>query len=141
MKALVALLMPFVLIGQPNCSPYHKVRNYEVSNDVMYSIAYISCFHARGVTIEMGTKDVQIGTTIMGHHHKNAAYIFTHYNKDIKAFRFYGGLIARINNDPAMGMFRVGVDAKLYERLYFTTSLSQLNPLLGYANFGFKLIM
>ena len=129
------------MIGQFNCSPYHQIKNYEVNKDVIYSIAYISCFHAQGVTIELGTNNVQIGTTIMGANHHNATYLFAHYNEDISRFRFYGGLLARVNNNPTLGLFRVGVDTKIYGALYGTLSLSQITENVNYANFGLKLIL
>jgi len=141
MNVLLAFILPISLLAQIECSPYFPVTNYEVSTDVLYSIAYISCWHARGITAEVGTRSIQLGSTIMGKRHENSAYIFTQYSKDFDLFRVYGGCIYRVNNDPALGIARVGIDAKLYESLYFTLSLSQLSRTLSYSNFGLKLIM
>lgn len=140
-KIWIALLLPLSMIGQFNCSPYHPIAAYDINDDVVYSIAYISCLHAQGLTMELGTKSVQLGTTIMGARHQNATYLFAHYNKNIERFNVYGGPVMRINNDPAFGLFRVGVDTQIIGAVYITTNVVQMTPALNYANFGIKLIL
>jgi len=141
MKLILALLFPILLTSQTYCSPYHNIDRYEVNKDIIYSIAYISCFHARGVNVEMGTDKIQVGSILMGKNHHNASYLYLVGNRDYKNLRLYGGLLYRINNNPTLCIGRYGVDIEIYRNVYSTFSVSQINRNLNYANFGLKLIL
>jgi hypothetical protein len=140
-RFLFALILPLTLFSQTECSPFFSVNTYQTNDDVLFSIGYISCIHARGVNYEIGTKDMQIGTILMGKNHHNSAYIYTQYTQDFDSFRVYVGPIYRLNNDPVLGIVRLGSDVQIYESVYLTLSLLQMNPDLSYLYFGLKLIM
>lgn len=140
MKLLFAMILPFLTFGQIDCSPFHPVKNYEVNKDVIYSIAYVSCWHARGIMVEMGTDNFQMGTIAMGKRHNNSTYIYFVATQRYRNLRLYAGPLYRINNDPTLGIGRCGVDVGVYKNLFGTLSVSQISTSLNYANFGVKLI-
>lgn len=141
MRFLFALILPLTLFSQTECSPFFAVNNYQTNEDVVFSVAYISCIHARGMNYEIGTDAVQIGTILMGKNHHNSAYMYTQLTKDFDSFRVYVGPIYRLNNDPVLGIGRIGCDVQMYQSVYLTLSLLQINPDLSYLYFGLKLIM
>ena len=141
MKIVFALILPLTLFSQIECSPFFSVNNYQTNEDVVFAVSYISCIHARGVNYEIGTKDMQIGTILMGKNHHNSAYIYTQYTQDFDSFRVYIGPVYRLNNDPVLGIVRLGSDVQIYESLYLTLSLLQINSDLSYLYVGLKLIM
>ena len=53
MKLLVALLMPFVLMGQLNCSPYHKVKSVGGDEQIQLTGSFAFCFHYNAATFGM----------------------------------------------------------------------------------------
>ena len=140
MKLLFAVILPFFTFGQIDCSPFHPVSNHEVNKDIIYSIAYVSCWHARGIMVEMGTDNFQIGTIAMGEQHDNSTYMYFATTKRYGNLRLYGGPLYRINNNPTLGIGRFGFDFGLYKNLYGTLSVLQMTRSLNYANFGVKII-
>lgn len=141
MRFLFALILPLTLFSQIECSPFFPVNNYQTNEDVLFSVGYVSCIHARGVNYEIGTENVQIGTILMGKNHHNSAYIYTQYTQDFDSFRVYIGPVYRLNNDPVLGIGRIGSDVQIYASLYLTLSLLQINSDLSYLYFGLKLII
>lgn len=141
MRFLFALILPLTLFSQTECSPFFSVSNYQTNEDVLFSVAYVSCIHARGVNYEIGTNHIQIGTILMGKNHHNSAYMYTQYTQDFDSFRVYIGPVYRLNNDAVLGIVRIGSDVQIYENLYLTLSLLQINSDLSYLYVGLKLIM
>lgn len=141
MKLILALLFPMLLTSQTYCSPYHGIDRYDVNQDVMFGLGYVACLHSGGVVAEAGTKRVQVGTILMGQGHHNTAYGFIAVAGSYKNFRGYVGPLYRINNDPALLIGRCGIDVQVYEQLYGTISVNQINTNLNYLLLGLKLIM
>ena len=141
-KLLVMLLLPMAAFSQQQfCSPYHDIPSYQSNRDVYYTVAAVACVHSLGVTATTGTRAVQLGTTIMDRHHQNNAYLFLELVKNIEYARLHIGPVYRVNNAPEWGLFRFGIDTRLTNQLYITTSLTQMEKHLGYANFGLKVIL
>ena len=141
MKLIFALFFPLMLSSQIYCSPYHKINRYDVNQDVIFGIGYVSCLHAGALVLEAGTEIVQVGTVIMGKGHHNTAYGFIAVAGSYKKIRGYAGPLYRINNDPALLIGRCGIDIQVYKKLYGSISINQVNLNLNYLLVGLKLIM
>lgn len=133
------ILLPFSLIGQYNCSPYHKVNSYSVNEDVCYSIAYVSCFHTQAVMYETGIKKFRITGTISGKTHNNSAYLSFRYFYLFDKGNISAGPLVKLNNVRGFGVGHLGSDIKLHKRIFFTANLLQVEKNLNYLFLGVKI--
>lgn len=142
MRNLIWLIVLMVnnLVAQ-ECLPYHKIPKYSLSNNKSAAIGYVACLHARGVVAEVGYDKIFVGLLAMGEGHNGSTYTFLQYEYAIRKLRIYGGPAYRINNNPSLLVGRVGLDINLYDRLWLTTSILQVNPDLNYLHTGLKLIL
>ena len=139
LKLLAAVLFSTALLGQ-ECSPYHKVKNWEYNSDVKYNIAWASCFHAAAIAASMEYKSFEVGTHIMGEGHHNTAYIFTSYNFKLnKSLNLSLGSLHRINNNPSLLLGQWGGSVRIYKPVWFIARVLQINKDLSYLNVGIKL--
>lgn len=122
------------------CSPYRPVTNWELSDSKHYALAYVSCFHARGIVAEVGYDPVFVGFLTMGKRHHNDVYSYLQYEFVIRESRIYIGPAYRLNNNPSLLIGRMGIDYKIYKPLYTTLSLLQVNNKLNYVHIGLKLV-
>ena len=90
---------------------------------------------------EVGYKNIFIGFLAMGENHQSEAYTFLQYEYRLKGISFYGGPAYRVNNSPKLLIGRVGIDIKLYKRIWGTASILQLNPQLNYLHSGLKIVL
>lgn len=135
------LLLSTITLKAQECSPYHSIPKYELSDNKSAAIGYVSCFHARGVVAEAGYKNLFLGVLTMGKRHHGAAYSFLQYEFAIRELRIYGGPAYRLNNNPTLLIGRAGADYPIYEYLYGTFSILQVNPNLNYVHVGLKLVI
>lgn len=122
-----------------NCSPYHTIPKYELSESKLISVGYVSCFHEQGILIEVGHEPISIGTLLMGKHHDNSAYTYLQYEHQINKAILFIGPAYRINNEPTLLIGRIGFDYIIITHLSITLSILQINPQLNYTFFGAKI--
>lgn len=135
------LLLSALTLKAQECSPYHSIPKYELSDKKSAAIGYVSCFHARGVVAEAGYNNIFLGILSMGEGHHGAAYSFLQYEFSIRKSRIYGGPVYKLNNNPALLIGRAGIDYPIYKYLYGTFSILQVNPNLNYVHVGLKLVI
>lgn len=140
MKLLALILFPIVMWSQ-ECSPYHTIPSYKLSDNKSAAIGYVSCIHARGVIAEVGYNNIFTGILAMGQGHHGATYTFLQYEFAIRESRIYLGPAYRLNHNPALLIGRAGIDYKLYNRFYATAALLQVNRNLNYLHVGIKLVI
>lgn len=141
-KILLILLIAICNITYAQeCTPYQTPRNYILDGNKSAAIGYVSCFHAAGVVAEVGYDNVFVGILAMGKGHHGAAYSFLQYEFAIREVRIYGGPVYRLNHDPSLLMGRVGIDARMYKRLWATASVLQVNRNLNYVHIGVKAVL
>tara|TARA_B110000285_G_scaffold101546_1_gene115560 strand:+ start:1217 stop:1645 length:429 start_codon:yes stop_codon:yes gene_type:complete len=142
MKNLIWIILFLgVNLQAQECTPFRKIPNYELSSNKSASIGYVACLHARGVVAEVGYKNIFIGFLAMGENHQSDAYTFLQYEYRLKGISFYGGPAYRVNNSPKLLIGRIGIDIKLYKRIWGTASILQLNPQLNYLHSGLKIVL
>ena len=138
-KLLFLFLIPTMLFAQ-ECSPYHKVTNWELNDDVEFTAAWLSCFHASGLAFSMDYNNISGGVHIMGEGHDNAAYTFLSYQyQPIKRIKLSAGPLYRLNNDSGIMLAQYGADIKLYKYIWLTSRILQINRNLNYLNVGIKI--
>ena len=76
MKSIIISLLFSISIWAQDCSPYHKVTNWESNDDVEFTVAWVSCFHASGMALSTDWNNMSMGFHIMGEGHDNSAYTF-----------------------------------------------------------------
>ena len=141
LKLLGAVLFSTALLGQ-ECSPYHKVKNWETNDNVEFTIAWASCFHASGLIFSTDWNNLSLGVQIMGEGHDNSAYTFLSYQyQPIKRIKLSAGPLYRLNNDRGLMLAQYGVDIQLYKFIWFTSKILQINANLSYLNVGIKLTL
>lgn len=139
MKILIALLFSITMLGQ-ECSPYHPVKNWEVNDDVDFTVSWVSCFHAAGLAFSMDYNNISGGVHIMGAGHNNSAYTFLSYQyQPIKRIKLSAGPLYRLNNDSSLMLAQYGADIKLYKSIWLTSRILQINRNLNYLNVGIKI--
>ena len=138
---LIALLFSSSLWAQ-ECSPYHPVKNWDANDDVDFTIAWVSCFHAAGVAVSMDYNNISTGVHIMGEGHKDAAYAFLSYQyQPIKRIKLSAGPLYRLNNDSRLMVGQFGMDVKLYKYFWLTSRILQITRELNYLNVGVKVVL
>ena len=138
-KLLFLFLIPTMLFAQ-ECSPYHKVTNWELNDDVEFTAAWLSCFHASGLAFSMDYNNISGGVHMMGEGHDNSAYAFLSYQyQPIKRIKLSAGPLYRLNNNSGLMLAQYGGDIKLYKSIWFTSRILQINRSLNYFNVGVKL--
>lgn len=139
MKVLFALLFSISMWAQ-DCSPYHRVKNWEVNEDVKYTLSLVSCFHAYGISPTLDWNNYSVGFHIMGQGHDGAAYLFSSYQYRVKdKFKISAGPLYRLNNESGFLLGQFGGDVKLYKSIWLTSRILQINPSLNYLNVGVKI--
>ena len=131
-------LLCFGLKGQ-DCSPYHKVNNWQGNDDVEFTAAWVACFHTHGMAFSAGWNEWSIGTQLMGPGHKNTAYAYIDYTVTQNRVKLFMGPAVRLNNVPSLLVGRVGADIKITKPIWATTSIIQVSPGLNYMNAGIKI--
>lgn len=138
---LILLLLPLLSTSQ-ECSPYHTVNNWEVNDDVDFTVSWVSCFHASGMVFSMDYNYISTGVHIMGEGHNNATYTFISYQyQPSKRVKLHGGPLYRLNNDSGLMLAQYGGDVKLYKSVWLTSRVLQINADLNYLNVGVKLLL
>tara|TARA_B110000459_G_scaffold84543_1_gene94780 strand:+ start:416 stop:844 length:429 start_codon:yes stop_codon:yes gene_type:complete len=138
-KLLFLFLIPTMLFAQ-ECSPYHKVTNWELNDDVEFTAAWLSCFHASGLAFSMDYNNISGGVHMMGEGHDNSAYAFLSYQyQPIKRIKLSAGPLYRLNNNSGLMLAQYGGDIKLYKSIWITSRILQINRSLNYLNVGIKL--
>lgn len=141
MKILLAMLFSINMWAQ-ECSPYHPVKNWEVNDDVEFTTAWVSCFHASGLAFSMDYNNISTGLHLMGEGHNNAAYMFLSYQyQPIKIVKLSAGPLYRLNNDSGLMLAQFGGDIKLYKSIWLTSRILQIRRDLNYLNVGVKLVL
>jgi hypothetical protein len=140
MRVLALILFPILMWSQ-ECSPYHNIPTYKLSNNKSGGIGYVACLHAKGVVAEVGYDKLFVGVLAMGQGHHGATYSFLQYEFAIRELRIYGGPAYRLNHNPSLIIGRVGIDVPIYKRLYTTASILQINKNLNYLHVGLKLVI
>lgn len=135
---LIALLFSVAAWAQ-DCSPYHRVLDWEPNEEVEFTVAWVHCFHAAGISATTGWKAWSVGTHIMGAGHHNTAYAFLDWTYTEKRVKFFMGPAMRLNNNPTPILGRAGVDIGLTKQIWFTTTILQANFNVNYLNLGIKL--
>ena len=133
-------LLCSVAYGQ-ECSPFYKPKSYTLDKNKSAAIGYVACLHARGVVAEVGYDKLFLGILAMGQGHYGATYTFLQYEVSFDKFRVYIGPAYKLNHDPGLIIGRVGIDLKLYKKLYATGSILQINQNLNYLHVGFKTLI
>ena len=143
MKTILTALLLIVSLTSfsQDCSPYHKVKKWELDKHKSGGIGYVACLHARGVVGEVGYNNVFLGVLAMGKGHHGATYSFLQYEYAIHQLRIYAGPAYRLNNNPGLIVGRFGADIQLYKPLCVTVSILQINKELNYFHFGLKLVI
>ena len=140
MRNIVIALLFSISVWAQDCSPYHKVTNWEANDDVEFTVAWVSCFHASGMAFSTDWNNMALGVHLMGEGHKNAAYTFFSYQyQPIKRVKLFAGPLYRINNDSGLMLAQYGGDIKLYKSIWVTSRILQINRNLNYLNVGVKL--
>ena len=141
MKHLLLILLLFsISVRAQDCSPYHKVTNWESNDDVEFTAAWVSCFHASGLTFSMDYSNISTGVQMMGEGHDNSAYTFLSYQyQPIKRIKLSVGPLYRLNNNSGFMLVQYGGDIKLYKSIWVTSRILQINRSLNYLNVGVKL--
>jgi len=123
-----------------DCSPYYRINNWEANDDVEFTTAWVSCFHASGMAFSTDWNNMSLGVHLMGEGHKNAAYTFFSYQyQPIKRVKLFAGPLYRLNNDSRFLWGQFGGDIKLYKSIWLTSRILQINPNLNYLNVGLKI--
>lgn len=139
MKMIFALLFSTMIYAQ-DCSPYHKIKNWEANDDVDFTISWVSCFHASGLAFSMDYNNISTGVHLMGAGHNNAAYAFLGYQyQPIKKVKLSAGPLYRLNNNSNIMLGHYGADLKLYKSIWFTSRVLHIKRGLRYLNVGVKL--
>lgn len=140
MRNIVILLLFSISTWAQDCSPYHKVTNWELNDDVEFTAAWVSCFHASGLAFSMDYNNISGGVQIMGEGHDNSAYTFLSYQyQPIKRIKLSAGPLYRLNNNSGLMLAQYGGDIKLYKSIWITSRILQINRSLNYLNVGIKL--
>ena len=141
MRVLMALLFSTMMWAQ-DCSPYHKIKNWETNKDVEYTISAISCFHAHGVATSLDWYNYSIGTHIMNQGHDGAAYVFLSYQyQPINKIKISAGPLYRLNNNSSFLIGQYGGDIKIYKSIWLTSRVLQIRRDLNYLNVGLKIVI
>ena len=139
MRLLVALLFSMTMCAQ-DCSPYYRINNWEVNDDVDFTAAWVSCFHSAGLAFSMDYNNISLGTHLMGEGHMNSAYMFLSYQyQPLDRIKLSAGPLYRLNNDSRFLWGQFGGDIKLYKSIWLTSRILQINPNLNYLNVGLKI--
>ena len=140
MKNIVISLLFSISLCAQDCSPYHKVTNWESNDDVEFTVAWVSCFHASGMALSTDWNNMSMGFHIMGEGHDNSAYTFFSYQyQPIKRVKLFAGPLYRLNNESRFMLAQYGGDIKLYKSIWVTSRILQINRSLNYLNVGVKL--
>ncbi len=141
MKIIIAVLFTINVWAQ-DCSPYHKITNFETNKDVEFTVAWVSCFHASGIAFSTDWNNMSLGVHLMGEGHQNAAYTFFSYQyQPIKKIKLHAGPLYKLNNDSGLMLAQYGGDVKLYKSVWLTSRILQINRNLNYLNVGIKLAL
>jgi hypothetical protein len=90
----------------------------------------------------MDYNNISGGVHIMGEGHGNAAYTFLSYQyQPIKRIKLSAGPLYRLNNDNGLMAAQYGGDIKLYESIWLTSRILQINRDLNYLNVGIKVVL
>ena len=139
MRLLIALLFSTMMWAQ-DCSPYHRVTNWEANNDVEFTAAWVSCFHASGLAFSMDYNNISAGFHLMGEGHMNSTYTFMSYQyKPHRRIKLSAGPLYKLNNDRGLMIAQYGGDIKLYKSIWLTSRILQIRRDLNYLNVGIKL--
>jgi hypothetical protein len=141
MRLLVALLFSTMMWAQ-DCSPYHKVDKWEVNDDVDFTAAWVSCFHASGLAFSMDYNNISLGTHLMGEGHMNSAYVFLSYQyQPLDRIKLSAGPLYKLNNNSGLMVAQYGGDIKLYKSIWLTSRILQIRTDLNYLNVGLKIVL
>ena len=121
MKLLVALLMPFVLMGQLNCSPYHKVKSVGGDEQIQLTGSFAFCFHYNAATFGMQYNGFFLDAVLMNRTKRMAMmpgeqYGIIGYGKTI-----HGGF--GITNNGGVGL--IGYKKTMLKNMFVTGRLYQ----------------
>lgn len=143
MKYLLTIFLTTLWLASTaqECSPYHPVKNFSLSDKKSGAIGYVACLHARGVVAEVGYDNIFGGILAMGKGHHGSTYTYLQYEFAIRELRIYAGPAYKLNNNPGLIIGRFGADLQLYKPLYATASILQVHKELNYFHFGFKLVI
>lgn len=140
MRNIVILLLFSISLWAQECSPYHRVTNWESNDNVEFTSAWVSCFHASGLIFSMDYNNISGGVHLMGEGHNNATYTFLSYQyQPIKRIKLSAGPLYRLNNNSGLMLAQFGGDVKLYKSIWITSRVLQINRSLNYLNVGIKL--
>ena len=138
MRLLIALLFSITMWAQ-DCSPYHRVTNWEANDDVEFTAAWVSCFHASGLAFSMDYNNVSTGFHLMGEGHMNSAYTFMSYQyQPHRRIKLSAGPLYKLNNDRGLMIAQYGGDIRLYKSIWLTSRILQIRRDLNYLNVGVK---
>ena len=65
MKILIALFFPMALIGQSNCSPFHKTKRICGGDQVKLTASFGACYHYNAITYGMRYKATFVDAVLM----------------------------------------------------------------------------
>jgi hypothetical protein len=121
MKLLVALLMPFVLMGQPNCSPYHNTKSVGGDEQIQLTGSFAFCFHYNTATFGMQYNGFFLDAVLMNRTKRMAMmpgeqYGIIGYGKTI-----HGGF--GITNNGGVGL--IGYKKTMLKNMFVTGRLYQ----------------
>jgi hypothetical protein len=144
MKRRILLLTLFLssMVWSQNCSPYYKVKNWDVNQDVFATVSLISCFHAYGVATSIDWYDYSVGLHMMSKGHNGTVYGFVSYQyRPIRKVKLSAGPLYRINNDSGLLLGQYGGDVYIYKRVWLTGRVLQIRRGLNYLNVGLKVVI
>ena len=137
----MALLFSTMMWAQ-DCSPYHTVNKWEVNDDVDFTAAWVSCFHASGLAFSMDYNNISLGTHLMGEGHMNSAYMFLSYQyQPLDRIKLSAGPLYKLNNNSGLMVAQYGGDIKLYKSIWLTSRILQIRTDLNYLNVGLKIVL
>lgn len=135
MRLLIALLLPVSMMGQLNCSPYHKQKNVCGEEQISLNVSFGACYHYNAITYGMKYKGVFLDAVMMTRSDRmpmmsGEQYALVGYEHKIEA------AVGVMNNG---GVAMIGGMYPLNRWMYASLRLYQTTNKMSHITAGFRI--